>query len=365
MKTRAVSMVLLMIVSALAGCTSGDPDGDGELGIDTDVLNQMIEDNLQDFINNSSVTVHHTIHQHNNTTVVNNYYQTTNEYQNTTNVEGQDVTNHYANNYSLGGAIGGNGTGSNLYLLDMEFNLYDLMPELALLDPRNDSIHYTYTYYDYLTNSERTDEFTIQCSDYYIVGSQSSNNVQVPYWTDSNYYWDAWVDQYNQTIANMLQDAAYDNDVRQTCDESYSDTSNYYVHLVDLPIPSGMAISKNSNYYRLGFHPINEVWCGSDENGQWGTYSSHIHEGLGYYGCHYDWNQDGYNGYNSDDRWRASVFALYGELDWGLTSYEVLPMWIGGDEVSQLPLYVTGLEPGIQYRVVLYFELVSVTHHTE
>ena len=106
MKTRAVSIVLLMIVSALAGCTSGDPDGDGELGIDTDVLNQMIEDNLQDFINNSSVTVHHTIHQHNNTTVVNNYYQTTNEYQNTTNVEEGEIgptTNYYTNNYSLGG----------------------------------------------------------------------------------------------------------------------------------------------------------------------------------------------------------------------------------------------------------------------
>ena len=194
MKTRAVSMVLLMIASALAGCTSGDPDGDGELGIDTDVLNQLIEDNLQDFINNSSVTVHHTIHQHNNTTVVNNYYQTTNEYQNTTNVEEGEIgptTNYYTNNYSLGGAIGGNGSGSNLYLLDLEFNLYDLMPELALLDPRNDSIDYTYTYYDYLTNSERTDEFTIQCSDYYIVGSQSSNNVQVPYWTCLLYTSDA------------------------------------------------------------------------------------------------------------------------------------------------------------------------------
>ena len=46
MKTRAVSLVLLMIASALAGCTSGDPDGDGELGIDTDVLNQLIEDCL-------------------------------------------------------------------------------------------------------------------------------------------------------------------------------------------------------------------------------------------------------------------------------------------------------------------------------
>ena len=72
MKTRAVSMFLLMIASALAGCTSGDPDGDGEMGIDTDVLNQMIEDNLQDFINNTSVTVHQEIHYHNNTTYVDN-----------------------------------------------------------------------------------------------------------------------------------------------------------------------------------------------------------------------------------------------------------------------------------------------------
>ena len=78
MKTRAVSMVLLMIASALAGCTSGDPDGDGELGIDTDVLNQMIEDNLQDFINNSSVTVHQTVHYHNNTTFVDNSESSTN-----------------------------------------------------------------------------------------------------------------------------------------------------------------------------------------------------------------------------------------------------------------------------------------------
>ena len=50
-KLNAIGLTLLMIASALAGCTSGDPDGDGGLGIDTDVLNQMIEDNLQDFIN--------------------------------------------------------------------------------------------------------------------------------------------------------------------------------------------------------------------------------------------------------------------------------------------------------------------------
>ena len=59
-------MVLLMIVSALAGCTSGDPDGDGELGIDPDLLDELIESNLQDFINNTTVTVNN--HHHYNST---------------------------------------------------------------------------------------------------------------------------------------------------------------------------------------------------------------------------------------------------------------------------------------------------------
>jgi len=49
-KMNAIAMTLLMIASALAGCTSGDPDGDGTSGIDMEILNEMIDDNLQDFI---------------------------------------------------------------------------------------------------------------------------------------------------------------------------------------------------------------------------------------------------------------------------------------------------------------------------
>ena len=70
MKTRAVSMVLLMIASALAGCTSGDPDGDGEMGIDAEMLDELIQDNLQDFINNTTVTVNN---------VENNYINSSSE----------------------------------------------------------------------------------------------------------------------------------------------------------------------------------------------------------------------------------------------------------------------------------------------
>ena len=70
MKTRAISMVLLMITSALAGCTSGDPDGDGDMGIDADLLDQLIQDNFQDFINNTTVTVNN---------VENNYINSSSE----------------------------------------------------------------------------------------------------------------------------------------------------------------------------------------------------------------------------------------------------------------------------------------------
>jgi len=67
-------MILLMLSASFAGCTSGDPDGDGTSGIDMEILNEMIDDNLQDFINNTSVTVnnyhssnetHHTYNTYN------------------------------------------------------------------------------------------------------------------------------------------------------------------------------------------------------------------------------------------------------------------------------------------------------------
>ena len=68
MRAVAIPMILLMLSASFAGCTSGDPDGDGTSGIDMEILNEMIDDNLQDFINNTSVTVNQEIHYHNNTT---------------------------------------------------------------------------------------------------------------------------------------------------------------------------------------------------------------------------------------------------------------------------------------------------------
>ena len=344
-----------MIASALAGCTSGDPDGDGEMDIDTDVLNQMIEDNLQDFINNSSVTVHHTIHQHNNTTVVNNYYQTTNEYQNTTNVEGQDVTNHYANNYSYGGIGGGNGSASNLYLLDIQFNLSTLIPDgIEVIDHRNNTIDYEYEYYDYLTNQERNDTFTIQCSDYYLIGSQSEDSsFVVSYWQDSDNYWHAWVDQNNQTIANMLQEASYDSGVRETCDEDYNTGAGDYDNLLlfEIPIPTGVAIrgdlADGQNEYVWYYESAQRGWNWADD----GTYLLNIYDDeMGWQEYYYpnELSTSGYNPFSVDYEFETMDISYY---SMGLT---------GGDEDSVLSVYVDNIFPDYEYRLVVYFEMSSV-----
>jgi hypothetical protein len=377
MQTKAALMVLVLLSGTIAGCTS-DPDGGGNDGIDSDALDDLFDEYFQDFVNNTSITVIN--HYHNNTTYVvdDGDYSSSNtvhhHYNNTTINEGDETsTNNYNNqteydysamNYSWG-AGNGSGSGNMMYLLDMEFTLLDLMPELALLDHRNDSIDYWYSYYDYLTNSQRTDLFTIQCSDYYIVGSQSSNNnSQVTYWQDNDNYWDAWVDQYNQTVANMLQDASSDSNVRQTCDENYDSYLADYIHLIDLPIPAGMAISR-SEYYRMALHPTHQVWCAVDSNGYAAGYSYPdvgVGSGSVYTICEYDWYGYG-DGWNDD--WYDREYTVYGELDWGLEYYSQLPAWIGGDGVTELPLYVQGINSEIQYRIVLYFELVSLVNFEE
>ena len=179
-----------------------------------------------------------------------------------------------------------------MYMIDFTFTIDDLIP---VPDPapdyRNNTIIYEYEYYDYLTNSQRLDAFTIQCSDYYLVGSQSNNNSsQVSYWEDSNNYWDAWVDQYNQTIANMLQQAAYDQydfngdydyHVRVTCDEDYlQDSLNVYdLVVLEITIPQGYAFDcahGYDTYYGVEFlYKQPSTWNGTVWDNAW-SYSNYF-----------------------------------------------------------------------------------------
>ena len=364
MDYKVTLMVLVLASSTLAGCT-GDPDGGGGDEIDSDALQDLFDEHFQDFLNNTTITVIN--NYHNNTTYVvddGDYSSTTNiEYNNTTINEGdQTSTNNYNNqtendysalNYTWSSA--GNGSGEMLYLLDVFFTLEELVPDLESFDFRNNTIDYDYNYYDYLTNSERTDTFTIQCSDYYLVGSQSSNgSFEVSYWNDSSNYWDAWVDQYNQTIANMLQEAAYDYyewpdenydyHVRIACDEDYGHDDGWNnVHLIDIPIPNGMAI----DLVRVEEYG----WC--HEEGGWT---------LGQYvgSCRSDWDNDGDLQYWHYEYFRVDfVWEDFSDVNTGY------PLWIGGDGDSVLSVYLDKLYPNQQYRLRVYFETITVLNVEE
>ena len=265
MKTRAVLMALAMMTTALAGCTSGT---DGVPEVDEDALNELIQDNLQDFINNTTVVVNQDFHYHNNTTVVQNSYtydnDTTNEYDNTTNIDGGEVVNNYEQNdfsntsYSFGNAgtsfgtmVNGTGGGASMmFVAHVVFSGMDLFPNFDQIDYRNNSFTYNYTYYDYLTNQDRTEDFTFSCSVYYLIGSLSNgSSFQVSYWENSNNYYNAWDNEYNNTIADMLQSASSSHQVRMTCDEGYigvmplaTGGDGYEYNFLSIDVPEGYAI---------------------------------------------------------------------------------------------------------------------------
>ena len=278
MKSKAILMTLAMMSAALAGCTGSD----GVAEIDDATLQELFDDNIQDFMNNTSVTVNQEIHYHNNTTV--NNYETTNEYSNTTNVDGGEVINNYENNYSSIGSGTGNGSfhGAILHGIDFEFTLAELWGE-SEVEPgdRNNTYTTNWSYYDYLTNQQRNDDFTFSCSVYYLVGSASASN-QTTYWEDNDYYHQAWEDAgYNSTMRDLFQDISHDSELRFTCDESffgYSNNSMYYDELIyTITVPEGysfrcLTLEYYDLYYRVHDDGSNgSSWQPSYSGAFWGV----------------------------------------------------------------------------------------------
>ena len=290
MKSKAILMTLAMMSAALAGCTGSD----GVTEIDDETLQQLFDDNIQDFMNNTSIIVNQEIHYHNNTTTIvddGDYSSSVvNEYNNTTNIDGGEVLNNYEQNdysntnYSLGSSgasfgEGVNGTSSGygmMFVAHLEFTAMDLFPEYQEAeDPQNNSFSYDYAYYDYLTNSYRNDTFTFSCSVFYVVGSQS-NNGSVSYWMDSDNYYNAWEQMYNSTIADMLNSASNDNNVRNICHGPFvqpiaSASDGLDIDFLTIDIPAGYAIQYiqyDGDHTAFGCESIQNVpWC--DEAGNY------------------------------------------------------------------------------------------------
>ncbi|MDP7002983.1 MAG: hypothetical protein QF911_05395, partial [Candidatus Thalassarchaeaceae archaeon] len=67
MRAGALTVLILLLAAPLAGCAGSD----GEVNVDltTEEIQELIDDNIDDFLNNTTVTVVN--HYHNNTTVDN------------------------------------------------------------------------------------------------------------------------------------------------------------------------------------------------------------------------------------------------------------------------------------------------------
>ena len=229
--------------------------------------------------------------------------------------------------------IGGNGSNSGaiLHAIDFEFTLNELWGNSEIQPgDRNNTYTVTWTYYDYNTNQERTDDFTFSCSLYYLVGSANSSNLQ-PYWDDSSYYEQAWDDSgYNSTLRDIMHNVAYESDLRFTCDENFfgytSGNSEYNEIIYTLTVPEGFAFS-----------------C-----------DSHMWESLYYY------NGNGSTGQSSWVRAGSWITILFDGVSVSQWSCENAGYYYGNGESFEVVFSNYELREGRQYRLLFHYSLVPV-----
>ena len=283
-------MVLVLLSGTLAGCSGGDADGGGNDEIDSDALQNLFDEHFQDFINNTTITVIN--NYHNNTTYVvdENYYSTFNEYNNTTYMEGGEVNNYVTDNsnitYGFGQGVSGNVSSSGLlFVVELEWDAIDMFPQYGVPGDRNNSFSVNWSYWDYQTNQQREDTFDFDCTEYYIfetVSAQNNSYYWGTYWESSDPYYDAWDNQYNDTIADLLQSVAWAEYIRAICDDDFSpsgaiveyssSSSRYEYNFLNITIPEGYAIVYRQEQFIQS--------RGSFENWDYGYYT--ISEGHPY-----------------------------------------------------------------------------------
>ena len=227
MEKSAISLVLIMITGSLAGCLAGDSDGVPEISLTDEDITGLFDDYFMDFVNNSSVTVVNEIHYHNNTTVI----------------EGDDSSTSSI-------VYNSNGSGGSeypYYILDVTFNV-DSVQEEPIGAPDYSLVYFnaTWGYYDFNFGDYRQGVFSVSCGNYYLlVNSESANNSSSSlnnrtYWENNNYYIDAWMNIHNQTVIDILENYANEQEVISTCGaweyfQYNQDWNVVYEHAITIP----------------------------------------------------------------------------------------------------------------------------------
>ena len=245
MRIIAPMMILIMMTSTLAGCTGGDPDSGGEM--DADAINDLIDQNLQDFINNTTITVNQEIHHHyyNNTSIINN--ENTVEYNNTTVNEGDDNNlNEWTNSsYSFNGS---GDMSSVLQVLTSSWNpsnhaiYYDIGNHIITLNGsiqqtnNNPNLLFMYVYNGTIIYFE-----DVTCNQLRNYGYWGDNDFES--YLQYNYGWDDDIYQVAQMMDQDFQDL-YNGEGSIECGNWYSSSSSIstQVEVFSIELSVGQAI---------------------------------------------------------------------------------------------------------------------------
>ena len=341
MKLNPIVMALILASMSLAGCVS-QSDGTAEVTLTDDQVDQILDERFDDFMENTTVEI-------------NDQSSDSNQFFNNS-----STTNHNYNNESVynSGAVYNNVSGFNqveYFVVDYRFNKSDLTNTPA--PPPVDHVNNTFTVdlngTDWGSNNSNNSnnsgspsldygEITLPCSGYYIVGQNLGNGNT--YWMSSSNYYYEWTMLYNQTIADIYQDNAWDTYVRNLCDDNYTansqNSANQRLTILQIDIPAGKAIK-----------------CQNPPS----LYSFHAHQG--YYHTAYGELQGGYFG-------AVSVNGLYYKQVYLRQQWEDIfatqcsgYYYGNGDTSSQFIFSSSDLAEGVQYRLYLVYSLSDVSQH--
>ena len=216
-------LTLILLTATLAGCTSSD-DAEVQVELTDDQIDGIVEAHLQDFVNNTTSSQ------------------------------------------------------TNYFIVDHVFTKSDLFIAPEEIDHINNSFNATYVEYNVSMNENTNFTYQLDCEGYYLVGLQTT---PVTYWQNSTNYMQAWVNAYNQTIADLYQEYSSLTTVRFTCDENYNPNSSLtgsleMLTILDITIPVGKGLmcentgiismlDTTTNMYDRAYGEEYQQWGGGDQ----------------------------------------------------------------------------------------------------
>ena len=203
---KVLFLSLVLLSATLAGCTSSD-DGEVQVELSDEQIDNIMDEYFQDFVNNTSVTIN------------------------------EDKSNTYYQNGSISSQ-------SNYFIVDYTFTKSDILSAPVEVDHMNNSFEAIYMEYNISTNQHTNFTYQLDCSGYYLVGIQTT---PVTYWENSVNYPAAWSATYNDTIADLYQEYASQTTVRFACDENYNPNGSQtgsmeILTILDITIPAGKGL---------------------------------------------------------------------------------------------------------------------------